>query len=214
MDGFRWAPNGTSSSRMKVLLLGGGGREHAIGWKLRQSGGSTGSCRFPATRAWRAGSAGSKSIPTTSVGLDMAGQGSVDLVVVGPEAPLAAGLVDALGPTEIPVWGPTRAAAAARILEEVRQGGDGPGRGRHRPLGGVHEVEPALAFSGPAAPPYVVKADGLAAGKGVLVTEDWPRRSDWAAMSRREVRRNRGRDRGVSRRPRGERVRPVSAAQM
>ena len=97
----------------------------------------------------------------------------VDLVVIGPEAPLAAGLTDALASRGIPVFGPTRAAARLESSKSYRQGGHATCRGPH--CGGCRlrrgEPRPTTTF-GAAPVPYVVKADGLAAGKGVLVTDE------------------------------------------
>ena len=98
---------------MRILLVGGGGREHAIGWKLRQSSRVDRLMSLP-------GNPGLAQLGSVIEGIDpinvrgvatMAGQLAVDLVVVGSEAPLAAGLVDALRKERIPVWGPTGAAA-------------------------------------------------------------------------------------------------------
>jgi phosphoribosylamine--glycine ligase len=109
----------------------------------------------------------------------MAGQLGVDLVVVGPEAPLAAGLVDALDRDKIPVWGPTRAAArlesSKKFAKEVM---DRAGVATAR-WEAFTEEGPALAFIEASPAPYVVKADGLAAGKGVLVTSEREAAGDW-----------------------------------
>src|SRR5690606_28256599 len=96
----------------------------------------------------------------------------VDLVVVGPEAPLVAGVADAVRAAGIPVFGPSRAAAqlegskafAKRIMEAA-----GVPTGRAVRGTAIEEVRAALEEFGA---PHVVKADGLAAGKGVLVTDD------------------------------------------
>lgn len=103
----------------------------------------------------------------------------VDLVVVGPEAPLAAGVVDALIGFGVPVFGPTRSAArlesSKTFAKEVmiRAGVPTPAGASFTDLG------PALSFLEETAGPYVVKADGLAAGKGVLVTESSEQARDW-----------------------------------
>jgi len=166
---------------MRVLLVGGGGREHAIGWKLRQSSRVDRLMSLP-------GNPGLAELGSVIEGIDlhnvggvatMAGQLGVDLVVVGPEAPLAAGLVDALDRDKIPVWGPNRAAArlesSKKFAKEVM---DRAGVATARWEAFTAEA-PALAFLEANPAPYVVKADGLAAGKGVLVTEDREAAGDW-----------------------------------
>jgi phosphoribosylamine--glycine ligase len=104
----------------------------------------------------------------------------VDLVVVGPEASLAAGVVDAVGALGIPVFGPTRAAARlesskAFAKEVMTRAGVPAGESAS-----FTDLEMVTSHLGRAAGPYVVKADGLAAGKGVLVTEDRREAVAWA----------------------------------
>jgi phosphoribosylamine--glycine ligase len=158
---------------VRVLVVGGGGREHALCWALAQS---------PAVdRLFAApGNAGITEL-ATRVPIDatdgpalaeFAERESIDLTVVGPEAPLVSGLADALGSRGLPVFGPTAAGARlegsktwARALCE-KHGIPVP---RSRAF---TQVEPALAFIEELAVPYVVKADGLAAGKGVTIAED------------------------------------------
>ena len=160
---------------MRILVVGGGGREHALCWRLAQS---------PAVdRIFAApGNAGMAELATVvgvAVGdvsglVELAERESVDLTVVGPEAPLVVGLVDELQARGIAVFGPTREAARiegskvwARSLCE-RHGVPAP---RSRAFG---EVEPAMEYLGRMEPPYVIKADGLAGGKGVTIAEDRP----------------------------------------
>ena len=155
---------------MKVLVLGGGGREHALVWKLRQSPRITQLFCAP-------GNAGiaqeATCVPCDLKRLDSTLEAvnkvSPDLVVVGPEAPLALGICDELRRRGIPVFGPTQAAAQLETSKRFAKAF----MSRHRiptPLYvQVHstaEIKDALAnFS----PPIVVKADGLAAGKGVVI---------------------------------------------
>jgi phosphoribosylamine--glycine ligase len=158
---------------MRVLVVGGGGREHTLCWRLAQS---------PVVdRIFAApGNAGMAEVATvlpvavTDVpGLvELAERESVDLTVVGPEAPLVVGLVDELQARGMAVFGPTRDAAQiegskvwARSLCE-RHGIPAP---RSQPF---QEIEPALAHLDQMDPPYVIKADGLAGGKGVVIAED------------------------------------------
>ncbi|MGV9768822.1 phosphoribosylamine--glycine ligase [Microbacterium sp. NPDC003461] len=158
---------------MKILVLGSGAREHAIILALRSESTAHEILAAP-------GNAGIAR-DATLVTLDMldpaavtgfANENAVDLVVIGPEAPLVAGVADALRERGIPVFGPGRAAAqlegskafAKRIMEAA---GVPTGRATH--AGTDEDVAAALDAFGA---PYVVKADGLAAGKGVIVTED------------------------------------------
>lgn len=155
---------------MKVLIVGGGGREHAIAWKLHADDptielvaapgnpGIAAVARCVATRA-----------DDVEAQLTLARAEGVDLVVIGPEAPLAAGLTDRLSGAGIPVFGPT--AAAARIetskafAKSVMQRAGIP-----TAHASVHTTATtALAALAAAGLPVVVKASGLAAGKGVIV---------------------------------------------
>jgi phosphoribosylamine--glycine ligase len=166
---------------VKVLLVGGGGREHAIGWKLRHSGRVDRLISLPGNPGLAELGSVIEGIDPNNVGgvATVAGQLAVDLVVVGPEAPLAAGLVDALAKQGIPVWGPTRAAAqlesSKRFAKEILDRAEVP-TARWEVF---TEEAPALSYLDSTGGPYVVKADGLAAGKGVLVTEDKGAAGDW-----------------------------------
>jgi phosphoribosylamine---glycine ligase len=143
---------------MRVLLVGSGGREHALAWKLAQSPsltelhaapGNPGIARFADCHPIRAEDA--EGILGLARSLD------VELVVIGPEIPLVLGLADVLRRFGIPVFGPSKAAAAIEgsksFAKEVMS------------AAGV----PTAAQLAIARPPCVVKADGLAAGKGVYV---------------------------------------------
>ncbi|RIJ56480.1 phosphoribosylamine--glycine ligase [Clavibacter phaseoli] len=158
---------------MKILVLGSGAREHAIVTALLREDAGHEIVAAP-------GNAGiARVVPVVKMDIDdpaivaeHALAEGVELVVVGPEAPLVAGVADALRTRGIPVFGPGRAAAALegsktfakRIMEEA-----GVPTGRAAQAGTIDEVEAALDEYGA---PYVIKADGLAAGKGVLVTAD------------------------------------------
>jgi phosphoribosylamine--glycine ligase len=158
---------------VKILVLGSGAREHAIVTALLREDAGHDIVAAP-------GNAGiARAVPVVAMDIDdpvvvaeHALAEGFELVVVGPEAPLVAGVADALRTRGIPVFGPGRAAAALegsktfakRIMEEA-----GVPTGRAAQAGTVDEVEAALDEYGA---PYVIKADGLAAGKGVLVTAD------------------------------------------
>jgi phosphoribosylamine--glycine ligase len=158
---------------VKILVLGSGAREHAIvtallredaGHEIVAAPGNAGIARVVHVMAM--------DIDDPVAVAEHALTEGYELVVVGPEAPLVAGVADALRTRGIPVFGPGRAAAALegsktfakRIMEEA-----GVPTGRAAQAGTVDEVEAALDEYGA---PYVIKADGLAAGKGVLVTAD------------------------------------------
>lgn len=158
---------------MKILVLGSGAREHAIILGLRAEAAEHDIFVAP-------GNAGIAQ-DATPVSLDMldgaavtafANERAIDLVVVGPEAPLVAGVADVLRAHGIPVFGPGKAAAqlegsksfAKRIMDD-----SGVPTGRAVRAATLTEVEAAFDELGA---PHVVKADGLAAGKGVIVTSD------------------------------------------
>jgi phosphoribosylamine---glycine ligase len=146
---------------VKVLLVGSGGREHALAWKLSQAPSLAELHAAPGNPGIAAlGRCHPVHAEDAEGLLALAGSLDVDLVVVGPEAPLVAGVADELRHAGVPVFGPS--AAAARIegsksfAKEVME------------AAGV----PTAATLSVARPPCVIKADGLAAGKGVFVCQD------------------------------------------
>jgi phosphoribosylamine--glycine ligase len=166
---------------VNVLLIGGGGREHALGWKLVQDPSVT-LTSLPGNPGLASLGGVVEGISSTDIGAvaAMAADRSFDLVVVGPEAPLAAGLVDALDRVRVPVFGPTRAAAQ---LEASKAFAKDIMRDAGVPTAGwatFDDRDAAIAHLGESSGPYVVKADGLAAGKGVLVTDDLEAAKTWA----------------------------------
>ena len=157
---------------MKILVVGSGGREHAIAWRLAQDAERHQLFCAP-------GNAGTRAV-ATNVDLkaeDITGivawakAERPDLVVVGPEAPLVAGLVDALAAEGIVAFGPVAAGArlegSKRFAKEVMDAAGVP-TGKAQTFTDVVAAKAALADYGL---PVVVKADGLAAGKGVIVAE-------------------------------------------
>lgn len=155
---------------MKLLVIGSGGREHALAWKLAQSPrlqkvfvapGNAGTAREEAL----------ENIALTAIPdlIEFVKREQVALTVVGPEAPLAAGIVDAFRAEGLPIFGPTRAAAQLESSKDfakqflVRH---------HIPTARYRTFEDAAhahAYIDAEGAPIVIKADGLAAGKGVIV---------------------------------------------
>lgn len=167
---------------MKVLLIGSGGREHALGWKLASSPRVRELVSLPGNPGLAGLGPLIEGIEPTDAGAvaAMAAAQRFDLVVVGPEAPLAAGVVDALQRQGIPVFGPTRAAAK---LESSKSHAKSVMERAGVPTGWavtVTDLDDARRHLEGSDGPYVVKADGLAAGKGVLVTESRGDALAWA----------------------------------
>ena len=158
---------------MNVLIVGGGAREHALCWRLAQDPSVDRVLAAPGNPGIEAVASVAPVVATDVPGLvDLAVSESVDLTVVGPEASLVAGLADELAAKGLPVFGPTAEAARlegskawARALCE-RHGIPVPRSGT------FDDAEAALGFLDSLGAPIVIKADGLAAGKGVVIAED------------------------------------------
>ena len=155
---------------MKVLVIGSGGREHALCWALRQSP----QCEALYCAPGNAGIAGIAEcvpIPVDDIGAltDFAAEQGIDFVVVGPEGPLVAGLVDRLRANDILAFGPTAAAAAIEgskvFMKELCDRYGVPTAEYAR----FDEPDAAKEYIRRQGAPLVVKADGLAAGKGVIL---------------------------------------------
>jgi len=158
---------------MNILLVGSGGREHALAWKIAQSPlltrlvvspGNPGIERLAEVRAVKADDVEGL--------VALAQEIAADLVVVGPEGPLALGLADRCAKLGIPCFGPT--AAAAR-LESSKAFTKAFAERWSLPTAAFELVQDANAIDAALdrfAPPYVIKADGLAAGKGVVIAAD------------------------------------------
>ncbi len=155
---------------MKVLVVGGGGREHAICWKLSQSPKVTELYCAP-------GNGGiaqvATCVPIKATDIDAmvawAAESAVDLVVVAPDDPLALGMVDALEAAGIPAFGPRKNAA---IIEASKAFSKELMKKYHIPTAKYEtftDMDAALAYIDAQGAPIVVKADGLALGKGVIV---------------------------------------------
>lgn len=158
---------------MKILVVGGGGREHALAWKLRQS---------PRVDAifCAPGNAGTEELgtnvplsPNDSAGLvEFARANQIGLTVVGPDDPLAAGLVDAFQKVNLRIFGPCKSAArleSSKVFAKQLM----RSKGVPTAMAGVFdESRKACRFAEKLHYPVVIKADGLAAGKGVIIVHD------------------------------------------
>ena len=161
---------------MKVLVVGGGGREHALAWKLLQSPRADRVFVAPGN-AGTSEDAENVEISDSDVQalLEFAKQNEIGLTVVGPEAPLAAGIVDAFQSEKLRIFGPTKSAAeleASKVFcKNLLRAADVPTADFHV----FRNAESAARYINDRFPnenedvPVVVKADGLAAGKGVIV---------------------------------------------
>ena len=157
---------------MNILVIGGGGREHALAWKIAQSPrvarvyvapGNAGTARDDAL----------VNVPITDIGelVAFARKSEIALTVVGPEAPLAAGIVDAFREADLAIFGPTRAAAQ---LESSKDFAKAFMQRHGLPTAGYRtftDAQEAHAYVAQRGAPIVIKADGLAAGKGVVVAQ-------------------------------------------
>ena len=155
---------------MNILILGGGGREHALAWAIRQNP----KCDRLIVAPGNAGIAAIARCADLAItdGAAVAAfcdENAIDLVVIGPEAPLAAGVADALRETGISVFGPSRAAAmleaSKAFTKEICDAVGAPTAAWAR----FTDAAAARAHVARTGAPIVVKADGLAAGKGVTV---------------------------------------------
>lgn len=166
---------------MRVLLVGGGGREHALGWKLASSPRVREVVSLPGNPGLARIGPVVEGIDQTTVGAVTAAAAAlkVDLVVIGPEQPLAAGLVDALVAQRIPVWGPTREAAKLESSKSFAKGVMDRAGVPTAPWASFEDEEATLTHLRTVRGTMVVKADGLAGGKGVLVTDDAAQAAAW-----------------------------------
>lgn len=158
---------------MKILVIGGGGREHALAWKLAQSPRVSKVFVAPGN----AGTARDSALSNVALSdnqqiIDFIGKNDISLTVVGPEAPLAGGLVDAVRGAGHRIFGPTQRAAQLESSKDFAK----QFMVRHRIPTAKHatftDAAAAHACIDREGAPIVIKADGLAAGKGVVVAMD------------------------------------------
>ncbi|MDH4099230.1 MAG: phosphoribosylamine--glycine ligase [Nitrospirota bacterium] len=158
---------------MKILVIGSGGREHAICWKLSQSP--------KASKIYCApGNAGIASVAEcVNIKVDdiqgllaFAKGNGIDLTIVGPELPLTLGVVDLFEQAGLRVFGPSKAAAQLEGSKAFAKGIMEKYSVPTARYGQFSDVRAAEDFLSTLKPPYVIKADGLAAGKGVIITDD------------------------------------------
>ncbi|MCG9624239.1 phosphoribosylamine--glycine ligase [Vibrio mediterranei] len=157
---------------MNVLIIGAGGREHALGWKVAQNP----NVETVFVAPGNAGSALEPKLENVAIDVEdiqglvaFAKDKNIELTIVGPEAPLVIGVVDAFQEAGLAIFGPTQAAAQLEGSKAFTK----DFLARHAIPTGAYanftEIEPALAYVREQGAPIVVKADGLAAGKGVIV---------------------------------------------
>ena len=160
---------------MKVLLVGGGGREHALAWKLAQSPRLT---RLYAAPGNPGIAAHADCVPVRDTDLDelvaLARRERVELAVIGPEVPLSLGLRDRLSDAGVPVFGPSQSAArleSSKAFAKDLMARYGIPTARFRVF---QDADAAKRFCRELGAPLVIKADGLAAGKGAMVCATLP----------------------------------------
>ncbi len=157
---------------MKVLIVGSGGREHALAWKVAQSSQVAKVFVAPGN----AGTAGEPKVENIQIGsdaievlVDFARKEGVEVTIVGPEVPLVAGITDVFNHAGLKCFGPTRGAAQLEGSKAFCK----DFLARYNIPTGTYkiftELEPAISYIREQGAPIVVKADGLAAGKGVII---------------------------------------------
>ena len=157
---------------MKVLVIGGGGREHALAWKSAQSAKVSKVFVAPGN----AGTATENKLENVAIDIsdnqslvNFAKQEGVELTIVGPEQPLVDGVVDAFQSAGLAIFGPSAKAAQLEGSKSFTKDFLARNKIPTGSYANFTEVEPALAYVREQGAPIVVKADGLAAGKGVIV---------------------------------------------
>ncbi|MDP3036434.1 MAG: phosphoribosylamine--glycine ligase, partial [Rhodocyclaceae bacterium] len=160
---------------MKLLVIGSGGREHALAWRLAQSQ-KVQKVYVAPGNAGTAREDGLENLPITAIPelIAFARDNAIHATVVGPEAPLAAGVVDAFRAAGLRIFGPTKAAAQLESSKDFAKQfmhRHGIATAKFRTFTGA-DAAAAHAYLDAEGAPIVIKADGLAAGKGVVVAMD------------------------------------------
>lgn len=157
---------------MQVLIIGSGGREHALAWKVAQNPQVDTIYVAPGN----AGTALEHKVQNVNIGITdipalvaFAQDKAIELTIVGPEAPLVIGVVDAFRAAGLPIFGPTQGAAQLEGSKAFTKDFLARYNIPTAAYANFTEIEPALAYVREKGAPIVVKADGLAAGKGVIV---------------------------------------------
>ncbi|MSQ51699.1 MAG: phosphoribosylamine--glycine ligase [Betaproteobacteria bacterium] len=155
---------------MKLLVIGGGGREHAIAWRLAQSP-RVQTVYVAPGNAGSATESGVKNLAITDISAlaDFAASEPIHLTVVGPEAPLAAGIVDAFQARGLRIFGPSQACAQLEASKEFAKTFMAENKIPTAAYAAFSDAAAAHAYVESKGAPIVIKADGLAAGKGVVV---------------------------------------------
>jgi phosphoribosylamine--glycine ligase len=158
---------------MKVLVVGSGGREHALVWKIAQSPMVTALLAAPGSAAiGELATCHDISVSDLDGLVDLAARESVDLVVVGPENPLCDGLADRLRQAGIATFGPCELASRLEASKAFAKDFYARHNVPSARYGTFSDAAEAKAFLDRFEPPYVLKADGLAAGKGVVILDN------------------------------------------
>jgi phosphoribosylamine--glycine ligase len=163
-----------------ILIIGSGGREHALAWKIAQSEqvgriyvapGNAGT-EWPARAGWAA----AENVPIDSDDfaalISFSQDNQIDLTVVGPEVPLAAGIVDSFQAAGLVIFGPSQAAAQLEASKAFAKAFMADHNIPTAAYATFNQYEPARSYLAELAGPVVVKASGLAAGKGVIICQD------------------------------------------
>ncbi len=155
---------------MNILILGGGGREHSLAWAIKQNP----KCDRLVVAPGNAGidalaECAVFDITNGAVVREFCAQNAIDFVVIGPEAPLAAGVADTLRAADILTFGPSRAAAQLEASKAFTKAVCDAAKAPTAAYARFSDASSASAYIRKTGAPIVVKADGLAAGKGVVV---------------------------------------------
>lgn len=158
---------------MNILILGSGGREHALAWAVQQNPKCDRLWMAPGNPGMAAlGECVAMDIEDAAAILTFVEQKQIDFVIIGPEAPLALGVSDALRAADILTFGPSKAAAALESSKNFTKQICDAAKAPTAAYGHFSDAQSAKTYIAAQGAPIVIKADGLAAGKGVIIAED------------------------------------------